>query len=98
MPATFTQPVAGIYPPPVILVGKVLFGVKSELTEKMMPYEIYRRFYVGIRLRAPKKRHCFLPEGEQPFRYCLASHCLMPSPWQPAALIQYGKLGKIYTR
>ena len=54
-----------------------------------MPYEVYLRFYVGIRLRAQNKRHCFLPEGQQPYHYCRASHCLMPSPWQPAASIHY---------
>ena len=57
MPAAFTQPVVGEHPCPVILVGKVLFGGKSELTEKMTPYEVYRRFYIGIRIHAPKKSH-----------------------------------------
>ena len=55
MPAAFIQPVAGAHPPPVILVGKVFVGGKSELEEKLTPYEVYRRFYVGIRLRTPKK-------------------------------------------
>ena len=89
MLAAFTQPVAGKHPPPAILVGKVLFGGKSELTEKMTAYEVYRRFYVGIILRVPKTNHWLLPEGQQPYPYWLASRCLMPSPWQPAALIHY---------
>jgi len=89
MPAAFTKPVAGEHPPPVILVGKVLFGGNSEPQEKMTPYEISLRFYVGIRLRAPKNNHWLLPEGQQPYPYWLASYCLMPSPWQPAASINY---------
>ena len=43
-----------------------MFGGKSEVTEKMTHYEVYRRFYVGIRIRAPKKNHWLLPEGQQP--------------------------------
>ena len=58
MPDTFTQTAVGEYPPPVILVGKVLLGGKSELTKKMMPYEVYRRFYGGIKLCAPKRITC----------------------------------------
>ena len=54
MTAAFTQPVAGEHPP-AILMFKVLFGGGSEVTEKMTHYEAYRKFYVGIRLRAPKK-------------------------------------------
>ena len=78
----------GRAPPPAILVCKVLFGGKSGVTEKMMPYEVYRRFYVGIRLCAPKKNWLF-PEGQQPYPYRLASHCLVPSPWQPAVSMNY---------
>ena len=36
-----------------------------------------------------KKNHYLLSEGQQPYPYWLASHCLMPSPWQPAASIHY---------
>jgi hypothetical protein len=36
-----------------------------------------------------KKNHWLLPERQQPYPYLLASHCLMPSPWQPAASISY---------
>ena len=65
MPAAFTQPAAGEHPPPVILVGKVLFGGKNELTKKKkMPYEVYLSFYVGISLRAPKKIiGCYLKDN-----------------------------------
>ena len=45
----------GRAPPPAILVCKVLFSGKSEVTKKMTPYEVYRIFYVGIRLCAQKK-------------------------------------------
>ena len=79
----------GCAPPLSILMCKVLFSGKSEITKKMTPYEVYRRFYVGIRLCTPKKNHWLLPEGQKPYPYLLASHCLMPSPWQPAASINY---------
>jgi hypothetical protein len=52
-------------------VCKVLFGGKSEVTEKMTHYEVYRRFYVGIRLRAPKKIiGCYLKDNNHNLLAC----------------------------